>query len=430
MNDSMETRTESANDLRMLRLQSLVEASKLLNSTLDLGQLLEIILTIAQRQTNAGAGTIYLLDSKSGTIWSKVTDFDQKIEVRLPVGQGMAGHVAQTGEILNVDDAYADPRFTSKFDQITGFRTRSMLCMPMRDEEKKVIGVFQLINKNSGRFTADDEGFLQDLSVHAALAIRQTELHKEALDKKAIACEIAIARNIQNYLLPKNLPQIDGYQFAATNLPSEVVSGDYYDFIRLRSDRIGFVIGDVAGKGIPAALMMASLRTAMHSQGLLDVEVSPSVFLNRVNHLIYESSPHNKFITLFYGELYPESGRIVFINAGHNPPFHAGLDGTLTPLLTSGLPFGVKEDSRYQAGELCLQKGEYLFLYTDGVTEAMDAQEHEFGEENLKLTLHEQPHPLNAQALLDRVVTNIQNFRGATLQNDDLTMAVIARVDA
>ena len=368
-----------------------------------------------------------MIDNKTNTIWSKVTDVDQKIEVRLPIGQGIAGHVAQSGETINVDDAYTHQRFTSKFDQITGFRTRSMLCMPMRDEEKHIVGVFQLINKETGSFTAEDEGFLQDLSVHAALAIRQTELHKEALDKKAIACEIAIARNIQNYLLPKELPQISGYQFAATNLPSEVVSGDYYDFILHHHDRIGFVIGDVAGKGIPAALMMAGLRTAMHSQVLLEVEVNPSVFLNRVNHLIYESSPHNKFITMFYGELYPESGRIVYINAGHNPPFFGRDDGTLIPLLTSGLPFGVKADTQYQAGELYLQKGEYLYLYTDGVTEAMDAHDQEFGEENLKLSLHEHPRPLQAQSLMEHVVKTIQNFRGETPQNDDLTMAVITR---
>ncbi|MBN2355823.1 SpoIIE family protein phosphatase [candidate division KSB1 bacterium] len=414
-------------DRRTAHLQSLVEASKLLNSTLDLGQLLEIILSIALKNTEAEAGTIYLIDKKSNTIWSKVSDLEKKIEVRLPMGQGIAGHVAQSGETINIRDAYTHPQFTSKFDQITGFRTKSILCMPMRDENKTIIGVFQLINKQAGIFTSEDELFLMDLSVHAALAIRQTELHKEALEKKAISCEIAIARNIQNFLLPKSLPEVKGYEFAATNLPSEVVSGDYYDFIIHHREKICFVIGDVAGKGIPAALMMASLRTAMHAQALVDVEMTPELFLTRVNQMIYESSPHNKFITLFYGELYPESGRIVFVNAGHNPPFHVDMSGQLHPLQTNSLPLGVKVDSEYRSAEMILKKGEHLFLYTDGVTEAMDSQDHEFGEETLIDILKQMKQNETAEELMNRVVESIQHFRGDTIQNDDLTMAVVMR---
>ncbi len=408
-------------------LQSLVEASKLLNSTLDLNQLLEIILAIALKNTDAQAGTIYLVDANNHTIWSKVTDRNRKIEVRLPIGQGIAGYVAQTGETINIADAYAHPQFTDRYDQITGFRTQSILCMPMQDENNKIIGVFQLINKKSGTFTTDDELFLQDLSVHAALAIRQTELHKEALEKKAIACEIAIARNIQNFLLPKSLPKIDGYDFAATNLPSEVVSGDYYDFIMHHQEKLCFVISDVAGKGIPAALMMAGLRTAMHAQSLMDVEMSPELFIHRVNRLIYDSSPRNKFITLFYGELYPESGRIVYINAGHNPPFYVATNGLLRPLHTNNLPLGVKIDANYCTGEIMLQKGEFLFLYTDGVTEAMNAEEREFGEEKLIEILQKKQPAQSAQHIMQRVIESIEAFRGNTVQNDDLTMAVVMR---
>lgn len=410
-------------------LQSLVEASKLLNSTLDLNQLLEIILSIALKNTRAQAGTIYLVDWQNNTIWSIVTDMNKKIEVRLPIGQGIAGYVAQTGETLNITDAYTHPKFNDRFDQLTGFRTKSILCMPMRDENDQIIGVFQLINKKKGTFLADDELFLQDLSVHAALAIRQTQLHKEALEKKAIACEIAIARNIQNYLLPKTLPKIDGYDFAATNLPSEVVSGDYYDFIMHHQEKLCFIIGDVAGKGIPASLMMAGLRTAMHAQTLLDVEMSPELFISRVNRLIYHSSPHNKFITLFYGELYPTSGRIVYINAGHNPPFHVTCDGCLQPLSTNNLPLGVKVDANYCTGEIILQRGEFLFLYTDGVTEAMNANEQEFGEENLKEVLRQNQPGNSAEYLLQQVINRINDFRGNTVQNDDLTMAVIMRIN-
>lgn len=407
--------------------QSLVEASKLLNSTLDLHQLLEIILEIALKNTDAEAGTIYLVDEKSDTIWSKVSDLEKKIEVRLEMGKGVAGHVAKSGDTINIADAYQHPNFTKKFDQLTGFRTKSMLCMPMRNEENKIVGVFQLINKKTGKFTEEDEQFLQDLSVHAALALRQTELHKEALEKKAIACEIAIARDIQSYILPKTLPQIYGYEFAATNLPSEVVSGDYYDFITHHGEKICFVIGDVAGKGIPAALMMAGLRTAMHAQALVGVDMTPALFIERVNQLIYESSPHNKFITLFYGELFLDTGRIVYVNAGHNPPFYANCKGQFAPLMTNGLPLGVKLDAIYKTGELYLQKGEYLYLYTDGVTEAMNAHEQEFGEENLLSVLRQNNKTLAAQMLMEQVVRNVQIFRGESAQNDDLTMAVVMR---
>lgn len=406
-------------------LSSLVTASKLIHTTLDLHELLSIILKIATHNTRAEAGTIYLIDEKTNEIWSKVSRSDGEIDVRLPLGTGIAGYVAQTGEIMNIQDVYSHPRFMPHFDKISGFRTRSMLCVPMRDDKDRIIGVFQIMNKKRGVFEKQDEEFLMGLSIHAALAIEKAFLHQQVVEMKKIETELKIARDIQQNLLPKEMPKIDHYDFAAINLPSEMVGGDYYDFFLNRPGRVCFTIGDVSGKGIPAALLMATLRTGMHARAMYVREAQPQNFIAGLNNLIYHSALPSQFISLFYAELLTDSGQLEFVNAGHNPPLLIQRDGTVSLLPgAGGISLGLKSQAEYQSDKVHLAAGETLVLYTDGITEAMNADLEEFGEDNLLNTV-KKCRKSSAREMLETIVRKVCTHTQQMEQNDDITLLII-----
>ncbi len=409
---------------RIRHLQSLVDASKILNSTLDLSRLLELILSIALDNTEATAGTIYVVDDHRGEIWSRVLVSDREMDVRLPLGRGIAGLVAQTGETINLADAYRDPRFDREIDRQTGFRTTSMLCMPMRNNAGKIIGVFQILNKKAGPFTGEDEEFLEALSVHAAMAVENAKLYQQALEKKRLDSELAVAREIQARLLPVVLPEISGYQVAAANRPCHEVGGDYFDVLSKDRDCAAFAIGDVSGKGIPAALLMATLHGALHAQVHSRRPLAQRV--RNLNRLVYESTAPGTFITFFHGELCPRTGEVTYINCGHNPPVHVDRQGRISKLERGGLLLGAIEECEYEEGTVTLLPGEMLVLYTDGVTEAQGKGKRQYGEKRLFGVL-KQCCGKAAQQVLQAVVDDVERFCQGIPQADDITLMVICR---
>jgi phosphoserine phosphatase RsbU/P len=391
-----------------------------------LTRLLKIILDIAVEKTRAETGTIYVVDKNKNEIWSKAIHNDKEVEFRLPIGQGIAGHVAATGETLNICDVYTHPQFSDSYDKQTGFQTRCMLCMPMRAEDGEIIGVFQIINHKSGQFTSADEEFLSGLSVHAALAIGKAALHQESIEKRALERDMSLARDIQKYLLPPSLPALKGYECAAENLPAAAIGGDYFDFIMTNDNKVCFAIGDVAGKGISAALLMASLRTALHVLIFKQRQSNPVRLLTHINIILTRAMPRSRFISFFYGELVPQTGKVFFVNAGHLPPFYIKSNGTVKQLLGGGLPLGLKATAHYEIGEITLRHKEVIFMFTDGVTEAMNVQGEEYGENRLTQLLMQNSH-LNAQELQNMILKDINEFRGNTPQNDDITLAIVKR---
>jgi signal transduction histidine kinase len=181
---------------KMDKLGLLIEASKTVNSTLDLDRLLDLILDAARRSIKADRGTLYLLDDRKGELWSKAAHGDNLFEIRLPVGKGLAGYVARTGETINIRDAYKDPRFNPEIDLKSGYKTKTALCMPMRDKEGKTVGVFQLLNKDNGAFTDEDEAFIAAFSVHAAIALQNARLVQETVQNERLAAVGRMAAQI------------------------------------------------------------------------------------------------------------------------------------------------------------------------------------------------------------------------------------------
>jgi serine phosphatase RsbU (regulator of sigma subunit) len=411
---------------RTNRLLDIVKIRKLLNSTLRLEKILQIILETATKNLNADRGTVYVIDHKKKELWSKVLQGDMKVEIRLPIGKGIAGHVAKTGKTIMLKDAYKHPRFNPEVDKKTGYHTKTMLCTPMKDRKGKKIGVIQIVNKLSGYFSKDDIKFLDLLSLDACLAIENSRLFKEALEKERIDKELEVAATIQKMILPKTIPQVDGFEIAGMNIPTKQVGGDYYDVISLPGNKVALVIADASGKGVPAALLVSTLQACLRAY--LESNFSLEELVRKVNRVILRNSTENKFITFFIGILDPASKKLEIVNAGHFPPLIAR-NCNLIKLENTGVVLGCIESAPFVRKEYWLESHDALVMFTDGITEAVNAKHEQYGDERLEKMIMEHCSK-NAEDLKTAIYQDVKTFEGSAEQSDDITLLIVKVLSA
>jgi len=401
---------------------TLVDASKLLNSTLDLNELLKIIIELATKTLDAEKSALYLIDKKEGFLRAQVTEGGRIIESHLGLEKSFAGQVIHTGQIVNLKDS--DSIATSNFtaNQQSDEKIESLLCLPLKDKENHIIGVIETINKNSGAFDTEDEKMLEALSIHASLAIENAILLKEVLEKRKLEQELEVAAEIQATLLPDHPPVIEAFDIHARTVQCKQVGGDYFDFIRLDDNRLGVTIADISGKGIPAALLMSNLQAMLQSRAPVDNE--PFRVIQAINHLIFMNSTANKYATMFYGVLDITAKTFSYTNAGHNPPILRKGDGQWIELSTGGVVVGLFDQQNYEQECLQLDPGDVLLFFTDGASEALNTAEEEFGLARLK-TAMECYKDDTAQHICDKLYQEVQTFEKGTNRLDDLTLIVI-----
>ncbi len=411
----------------LARQKRLAEASYALHTTLDLDELLGLILTAASTGVEAERGTVFLVSDDGKELWSRVLQGDENLEIRLPVGKGIAGAVGETGETINIVDAHEDERFDASWDKKTGFRTRQILAAPIKRRDGGIVGVFQLLNKREGDFVEDDESFLAALSVHAALAVENARLHKSAIEKERQDREIAVAQNVQRAFQPeRNATERGTLKVAGMNELCEDASGDYYDVFDLNDGRIAVVVGDVSGHGLGSSLVMAQARAYLRAfcrtnDGVSDV-------LNLLNDSLSRDMTSGNFMCMFLAMVNPESGEMAWCSAGHPEGFLVrSATGEVEELNSTGRILGIFPDANYEDGEaLTLESGDTLLLYTDGATEAVSPENELFGEERLKEVLAQHATE-GADAVLDGVRAALVEWSGKNTFNDDLTMMVVRR---
>jgi sigma-B regulation protein RsbU (phosphoserine phosphatase) len=342
------------------------------------------------------------------------------------VGQGLAGTVAATGKVLNIQDAYEDPRFDRAFDRLTGFRTRTILTVPMRNSQGDIVGVAQVVNKENGPFTDRDERLLAAIATQATISIENARLYTQAMRQQLVSQELATARMIQESFLPQTIPQHAGWDIAAHWHPMREVAGDFYDFYALSDGRLAIVIADVSGKGVPAALFMALSVTVLRFA--MSLNFSPGELMHRANAAIIANQGSRMFTTVFVGYLDLDSGVLRFASAGHNPPLlYRTAAGHCEHVVASGVAMGLFESAQYTEGTLTLEEQDVLVLYTDGITEVIDAQEQEFGEERLEAVITQQA-ARPARELAERIVAAAAAFGQAGGASDDETLLVVKRL--
>jgi sigma-B regulation protein RsbU (phosphoserine phosphatase) len=407
----------------MERLRTLVEASKLINSSIEPNALFASILTVARNELHVERGTLYFVDDQKKEIWTKIAG-ELATEIRLPIGKGLAGKVAETGEPVILHDAYDDPRFDRSLDQKTGYRTRSMLCVPIKNRGERVVGVLQLLNKINGSFGPRDLEFLNDISDHMAIAMENATLHMELLEKQRMEQELALGREIQSRLLPSAPVDVKGIELGAVSHPCYEVGGDYFDFLELPGGDLGLAIGDVSGKGVSAALIMSSVQAALRVAAPIEDDLARLVA--RLNALIFRSARGSKYATFFFARYSPATGVLRYVNAGHNPPYIATSDG-LTEIASTGRPIGILPESSYTEGTIELPHGSVLFLYTDGLNEAADPDDIEFGNDNLRDLFLAQRNEATKD-IPSRVLDAVIKFERGAKATDDKTVVVMRRV--
>lgn len=406
-----------------IRLMAVVEIGKLLNSTLDLNKILEIILDTAIKNLNADRGTLYLIDHEKKELWSKVLQGDSIIEIRLPLGQGIAGYVAETGKKIILKDAYKDERFNPEFDRKTGYVTKTILCTPMKNRKGQMIGVFQIINRKNGFFTMDDTKFLDTLSVDACIAIENARLHEESLEKERMEKELEVAATIQKMIIPKEIIQIKGFEIAGFNAPSKQVGGDFYDVVQLPNGHLALIIADVSGKSIPGALLVSTLQASLRAYLESDFELTKLV--TKLNQIILKNSTADKYITFFIAILDPSTNILRSVNAGHNPPLLCR-NGTLRKLTVGGIPLGMYPFDQFESEETVLQSHDALVMFTDGVTEAADKVDEFYDDARLeKCALSNSK--LSADELKHVIYGDLKQFVGDAEQSDDITMLILKK---
>ncbi len=406
---------------RIQRLLAIVEIGKILNSTLHLDRILEIILDTALEQLKAHRGTVYLIDYEKKELWSKVLKAGTLVEIRLPIGKGIAGFVAKTGNKIVLKDAYQDARFNPEVDRETGYHTKTMLCTPMNDRNQKRIGVFQIINKKKGFFNQDDIKFLDLLSVHASIAIENARLYQETIEMERLQKELEVAATIQKMILPKEIPQPEGFEITGLNVPSKQVGGDYYDVIDLPFGEIALVIADVSGKSVSGALLVSTLQASLRAY--LEGSFELTNLVGKLNRIILNDSTAEKFITFFIAILDPRSRILKTVNAGHNAPLLVR-NGQLMKLSQGGVPLGCVEFDRYQSEQYQLQPEDLLVMFTDGITEATNLKDKLYDDARLEKLVLANAHR-SASELKDVVYEDVKNFVGKAEQSDDITMLVL-----
>jgi phosphoserine phosphatase RsbU/P len=412
-------------------LSSIVEATKRLNSTLDLGELIHIILQIATRQTGAERGTVFLVDRERGEIWSLVGLGLNQVVIRLPLERGIAGWVAREGKPVRLEDVYTDPRFEPEIDRKLGFRTRQLLCLPIRNEAGNIIGVLQLLNKPEA-FTPEDEAFLDALSSHVALALERAQFHRERVEKEKMERDLALAREIQAGLLPDAPPKWKGIEIVVTHRATQMVGGDYYDFLPVsgeKADSLLLVVADVEGKGAASALVMANVQATLHALAdhLGPLEELPANINNKLLGASRTSSGcgrMTKYLSMFLALVEDRGRRLRFVNAGHVPPAVIRADGTSEFLEAGGMVVGLLPDAEYEGGAVELNPGDMLVACTDGITEAMDPAGNEFGRPRL-VELVKQNRTRKLEDLLRLVIVEVEDYSRGGLYEDDRILMLL-----
>ena len=405
-------------------LYALLDLSKALGSQVDLGALMEVIVEEASAVVDAERSSIFLYDEDRDVLW---THHGQGITevIELPMGSGIAGDVARTGQIANVPDAYADPRFNRDADMRNGFRTRSVIAAPILDSGGTLLGVLESINKrNGGVFDAEDESLMGAIASHVAVAIERARLTTAVIEHERIGEALKLASDIQMRMLPPvttaaaDAPyEIHAYLRAAT-----MVGGDLYDFA-ITGNRLYFCIGDVSGKGVGSALLMAVTKTLFRANVPYFDDVAK--LTETVNARLCEDTDATIFVTAFCGFLDLDSGLLRFANAGHDRPFVLRSDLPPETLETTpGIALGVLPRFRYAVQEITLAPGDALFLYTDGITDATNESDDRFTAGRLREAL-DRTGAASASHVIGGVAEAVESFVGNAPQADDLTMMCI-----
>jgi serine phosphatase RsbU (regulator of sigma subunit) len=415
--------TELARQNRVLAIVS--KATSELVTHRPLKELFDFILDLLFEAVAAERGAILLIE-ESGRPEIKATRSRAGRSIT-HVSRAISRKVLQEKVSLLLPRVLEDKEFNPS-ESILSSGIRSAMCAPLwysasLGGSDAVIGLVYLDSmERSYSFGEEDLRILTALSNVAAAKIENTRLLEQMLEKRRLEADIRLAAETQQALLPSVAPVVPGYGLVGTNLPCRTVGGDYYDF-SFESGRLLMALGDVAGKGMSAALIMTVLRAAVRDYW---GGAAPAQTVARINRTICQNVPDNKYVTFFHASLEPESGELAYVNAGHNPPVLVRSTGEVETLGEGGTVLGMFENAPYREGVSSLRKGDTLLVYSDGISETFDPEGEEFGEHGLA-SVALRGRGLEAKALQDEILRELERFSVGAKATDDRTLIVLKR---
>jgi len=411
--------------LAVKELSVLNDIATAVSATYDLDQVIGLIVRECVNHLNVEQGAIMLLDhtETNDQFHTIVREIDTSSNV-VPYhfGVQLSGWMIKNQKPLLINDLINDNRFTNLSNE--DFPINSLLCAPLKTKGK-LIGVLNVFNKMSDEgFTDDDQRMLSIIATQSAQVVESARLYDEEKSLKKIEEELRVASDIQSFLLPKTKPIINGFDIAGRSIPAKEVGGDYFDFITIDDNRTVVCLGDISGKGMPAAMLMANLQATLRGQALFTS--SAGECLTRANKLLYRSTDMQKFATLFYGIIDTSNDDFHFSNAGHDPPFLINSNNNVARLTKGGTVLGFMEGYQYEEDSIKLNSDDTIIIYSDGITEALNEKNKEFGEDRL-LNIIMGNIKSSAETLIEKVFDALKIFVKDVPQSDDITIVVIKK---
>jgi sigma-B regulation protein RsbU (phosphoserine phosphatase) len=391
-------------------------------------KILDKVVSVSVQAVGAEQGTISLVDEAEIQSQDPFKTLIRKIDVaqltkEYRLGRELSAWMIRNCKPLLINDFSRNESLKispSVVDNIQSLVSVPMLC------KGELIGVLNVFNKKGGgEFSQNDQRLLAIIASQSAQVLENARLYEQEKQLREFEKELDMARTIQKKLLPKDDPVIPGFDITGTNQPAREVGGDYFDFIELRDGRLGIALGDVSGKGIPAAMLVSTLQATLRNQALSSDSIVDCV--SKTNYFLYHNTEPDRFATLFYCILYTSNGNLVFVNAGHNPPLYLSGSGEFQSLSVSGILLGAIPVAPYEKRTITLKPGEILVIYSDGVTEAEDKEEVFFGEEKVREIIRVN-RDLSAAEILANIQSDVRDHQGSAQQDDDITIVIIKRI--
>ena len=402
----------------------LLDVTRHLAVTFDLDAMLTEVVEAGTYVLNADRGSLWMFDSRDHELVIKVPKLDPP--ARIAAGQGIVGECLKTGEIINVEDCYADPRFRGAVDKATGYKTRTMLSVPLFGDNHEPIGVMQLLNKHGGSFDDQDEVIAGALAAQCAVALHRARMTDALLAKERLDEEVSVAREIQISTLPTSMPDIRGYDLWGDFCPANHAGGDLFDLVVL-DGQLFMLLGDATGHGFGPALsatqMQAMLRVAFRLGASLDEAYT------QVNNQLAEDLPDDRFITAFVGFLDPKTHKVRYHSGGQGPILHyMARDQSIRWHKPTTFPFGAMEVASVgDARELALEPGDILGLLSDGIYEYENPVGKMFGEGRVAdIFVNNADGPMDQ--LSAKLLAAARSFGDGGDQKDDVTIVLVKRL--
>jgi sigma-B regulation protein RsbU (phosphoserine phosphatase) len=407
-------------------LSILNEIATAIDGSMKVDEINRLIVTKCIRRLGVEQGVIRMIDQADPdqvfkTLVRVVDDSGDGLPFRL--GLTLTGWILKNQKPLLSNDIHTDDRFKGATDEAP--QIRSVLAVPLR-ARNRIVGILSVFNKKDNKpFEGPDQRLLTIIATQSAQVIENARLQEDEVKFKQMEEDLRVARTIQEGLIPKSVPQIEGLDLYGFTAPAREVGGDYYDWVELDADRLGCVVADVSGKGMPASLLMAQLQAAFRAQALSGKPTKEVV--SSVNEFLGATMEPSRFVTLFYAVFTMSKNEMTYCSAGHNPPLIWRADGKLEWPGEGGLMLSPVSLVPYAEHTVSFSPGDLIVIYTDGVTEAENATEDQWEEPGLEKSLTRGPRD-NAKDIGERIQADLEEFVAGHEQSDDITLTVIRRI--